>query len=154
MQNNAWVELLRQVPPKLHQNLLVMTAVGNEIAVQDIVRLEPEYLVIRGRLAGTSDLGRAFFIPFDRIIYIGFQKPVLPTELYGMYGAAPPEPRVESQPAAATAPTDAEQSDAPPAGGAGAAVHATPPQGINRTELLQRIKSRAQQAGVQGFPVP
>jgi hypothetical protein len=67
MQSSAWVELLRLVPEKQHQNLVVMTAIGNEIAIQDIVRLEAEYLVIRGRLGGTSELGRAFFAPYDRI---------------------------------------------------------------------------------------
>jgi hypothetical protein len=152
MQSSAWVELLRQVPEKLHQNLLVMTAVGNEIAVQDIVRLEPEYVVIRGRLAGTSDLGRAFFVPFDRVIYIGFQKPVSQTELYGMYGAVPPDRKPELQPAGQDVPKDTEK-ETPGEGLAAAAAHATPAQGINRMELLQRIRARAQQPGGNGLPL-
>jgi hypothetical protein len=152
MHSNAWVELLRQVPEKLHQNLLVMTAVGNEIAVQDIVQLGPEYVVIRGRLAGTSDLGRAFFVPFDRIIYIGFQKAVPPTELYGMYGAVPPAPKPEPQP---TAQDDEKGSgqETPTQGPAGGATHPTPAQGINRMELLQRIRARAQQTGGHSAPI-
>ena len=145
MQSSAWIELLRLVPEKQHQNLLVLTAIGNEIAVQDIVRMEPDYLVVRGRLAGTSDLGRAFFIPFDRIVYIGYQKVVPQAELYGLYGATPPERKPEARPTVEEAAKENEQAT-PAEARSGAGVHATPSRGINRMELLQRIEARAQQS--------
>ena len=63
MQNAAWMDLWRKVPPDKHNLLMVMTAVGSEIAIQNVLRIEQDFVVIRGRLAGSSDTGRVFFIP-------------------------------------------------------------------------------------------
>src|SRR5437764_5972293 len=84
MQSTNWIELLRLIPEKYHDNLIVMTVDCSEISVQDIVRMEPEYVVLRGRIAGTSDTGRAFFIPYDRMTYVRFYKLVPEEILYGL----------------------------------------------------------------------
>src|SRR5262245_51250657 len=73
MQSAVWVGLLQQVPWEQRQRLMVVTNVGAEIAIQDIVQMANEYLVLRGRLAGTNDAGRLFLIPFDQITYISSQ---------------------------------------------------------------------------------
>ena len=52
MDNQAWRDLIGLVPQKQHNKLVIMTYVGVEILVQDLVRVQEDYLVIRGRLAG------------------------------------------------------------------------------------------------------
>src|SRR5947209_794025 len=89
MQNPAWVSLLRRIPPAQHQNLLVMTTIGVEVALQSMLRLDEEFLVIRGRLKGSTDTGRVFFIPYDQINYIGFQKPVKESVVEAVFSDAP-----------------------------------------------------------------
>jgi hypothetical protein len=134
MQNGAWVEMLRLLPEAQHPNLLVMTADGSEVFVSDVVRMEPEYLVLRGRVAGTSDTGLAFFIPYDRIAFVRLQKSVPEELIYGLYGLKPPERKVE-----------AEAPPEEPAEGTDQAA-ATPMDGVSRQELLERLRLRRQQS--------
>jgi hypothetical protein len=138
MENGGWVDLLRLVPEKLHDKLLLMTADGSEVAVQNLIRLEPQYVVLRGRIAGTSDTGLAFFIPYDRIAFVRFLKPVPEAVIYGLYGVTPPEaPPVEATPKPGTAAGEGQAGE-----GEAPAAQATPAQGINRKELLERLRNR------------
>src|SRR5260370_35144676 len=96
MQASAWMALLRLVPPAHHNNLMLTIANGTEMAVNSIVRAEKEYLVIRGRLTGTTEGGGFFFVPFDQIKYLGFQRPGKEAEVRAMDGEGvrrnPPRP--------------------------------------------------------------
>lgn len=155
MQSATWVRLLRQVPVEHLQKLYIVTSAGTEISIQDLVRMDPEYLIIRGRLAGTSDAGRIFVVPLNQINYLGSQvemrddlvavvfkktapsaalpEPELPVE--ELPPSAEPEPLAEEP--APEAPTEESPGDQPeekPTSG-------TPPA-VDRAELLQRIRSR------------
>jgi hypothetical protein len=153
MQNGGWVELLRLVPGALHDRLILVTADGSELAVQDVVRLEPEYAVLRGRLAGTSDTGLTFFLPYDRIVFARFVKPLPEEMVYGLYGMKPPE-RKAVEAAAETGADGAHDGEASESSAAGEG--ATPAGGINRKELLDRLRNRLQRPGKHrprpGFP--
>jgi hypothetical protein len=119
-----------------------MTAEGSEVAVQDLIRLEPEYMVIHGRISGTTDIGLIFFIPYDRIIFVRFQKPVPDELVYGFYGLKPPEPKqVEVVPA-----EEAQAEEAPPAAPPAEETRHTPAGGMSRQELLERIRLRRHKA--------
>jgi hypothetical protein len=141
MQSTAWLELFRLIPETDRDKLLLMTADGSEVFVSDIVRLEPEYVVIRGRVGGTSDTGIAFFIPYDRITFARFQKAVSEEKVYGLYGLKPPE--VVRKAAEAEKATAAEGADAKPDGEA-AGSPPTPSGGVDRTQLLERLRQRTQ----------
>jgi hypothetical protein len=91
MLSPAWIALLRRIPPLQHDNLVVTTTIGGEISVQNIVRMEDEYLIIRGRTAGTSDNGRVFFIPYDQISRLAFQKEVKEPEIHALYAEPNPD---------------------------------------------------------------
>ena len=79
---------------------MLLTSIGTEIAIQGILRMEEEYLVLRGRVAGTTDSGRVFFVPYDQINFVAFQKPVKEREVYAMYGEeSPPEKETKLEPA-------------------------------------------------------
>jgi hypothetical protein len=106
MQSAAWIGLLQRIPPAQYDNLLVLTVTGLEIALQNILRVEQEFLVARGRMAGT-DLGRILFLPFNQITYLGFQKAVKEVEVRAMFEEVVPEP--------STAPARPELSEVPAA---------------------------------------
>jgi hypothetical protein len=154
MQNTAWVALLRLVPPDLHDSLVVVTTAGQEIVVQSLFRMEEEYLVIRGRMAGTSDTGRILFIPYDHINYLGFQKllkePELTAIYEGAYAAAPAAEDGEDGPSAeeAAAPLAVELPPPPaapptpvPPRPAAPAPHKSTKQ-ASKTVLLERVRAR------------
>ena len=99
MQSTGWLKLLKRIPPHQHDNLMLLTSIGTEVSVQGILRMEDEYLVLRGRVAGTTDSGRIFFVPYEQINYLAFQKPVKEQEVCKMYGEeGPPEQNNKLQP--------------------------------------------------------
>ena len=87
MQSEAWAELLRLIPPALRENLSLTTSTGAEIALQNIVRADRDYLVIRGRVTGTTDGHGLFIIPFDRLSHLSFPKSVNEAEVLRSFRA-------------------------------------------------------------------
>jgi hypothetical protein len=151
MQAAVWMELLGLIPEHQRNQLVVMTTARVEITVQDLVRMDEDYLAIRGRLAGSSDAGRLFFIPYDQIVYLGLQKPVTDQEITAIFGTAPPARAAAPQPGAEVAaeelpPQEPEPEPAPEVEGIRGAAHLTPTVMPNRNELLERIRSRSKGA--------
>jgi hypothetical protein len=110
MQNDMWAWLLRCVPVEQYNQLMIVTASGTEIAVQTLLRVEADFIAIKGRLAGSQDAGRVFFIPYANIEYFGFQRDVRETEFDAMFGIGP-----LSVPVSAAAPEAAAVAAAPSA---------------------------------------
>jgi hypothetical protein len=164
MTNLEWVEMLKVIPKHEHNALVLMTTAGLELTVETIFRFEQAYLVMRGRLAGTNDEGRAFFIPYDQITYLNLNRLVAEKDIREFYGelmedepkpltedAPPPEPE---QSLAATPPLTAPAPAPAPAASAAAGPSAPTPIGrfssadaaaAAKTVLLERI--RAARAG-------
>jgi hypothetical protein len=86
MQCEMWVWLLRRVPPEQHNQLMMVTRSGVEIALQVLLRIEAEFVAVKGRLAGSQDAGRVFLIPYDNIDYFGFQRDVKESEFDEIFG--------------------------------------------------------------------
>jgi hypothetical protein len=151
MQNNEWIELFNLFPAVQHDKLMIQMTNGVEIALTSLLRLEGPYAVVRGRVAGTSDAGRVFFVPFDRISYLCFQKEVQEAAVYALFGQEPPPAAPAAEPApeeTAPAPAEPAAAPAPEAAPAPAATEPVqPPQpaelGVDRNQLLERIRSRA-----------
>jgi hypothetical protein len=89
MQGSAWVSLLRLLPPEHLDKLILITVNGIEIYLQGILRTDPEYLTVRGRLAASTEGGRVFFLPYDQICLIGFRDGIPEAKVQEMLGAAP-----------------------------------------------------------------
>lgn len=70
----------------MQDSLMLMTTIGMEISIQNVVAMEQEHMVIRGRLAGTADMGRVFFVPYDQINYLGFQKEMKQSQIQALVG--------------------------------------------------------------------
>src|SRR5262245_35637433 len=143
MQSATWVELFRRVPPALHDNLVLMTVSGQELCMQDLVRLEEDYVVLRGRPGGTTDAGRVFFVPYAQINCLGFLKPVGDADLAAMFGGPvpPPAPPAEApKPGEAEAPPETPAPAPPPPEPA----PARPPKPSleSKSVLLQRVRAR------------
>lgn len=85
MRNSAWAELLERIPPHHKENLLITMTNDRELAIQGVLRMEEDYMVIRGRLMGSSDIGGGyFFVPWDQIVYLGFLRPVSEVEVLSL----------------------------------------------------------------------
>jgi hypothetical protein len=157
MHSAVWGELLRKIPANHHDNLRLVTSIGIEINISGIVRMEPEYLVLRGREAASTDANRVFFIPFDQINYVGFKRLVKEVEVRAMFGEivsmvekddtlAAEAPVAEKQePANAEAPAVEAKADAPPeAPPAQLDKEAAAAQMPGKAALLARLRNRVQ----------
>jgi hypothetical protein len=129
MRGAAWISLLRIIPQEMHAKLMVVMSSGNEINIYDIVRIEQEFAVVRGRLAGTTDEPTVVFVPLEQIDYLGFRVPMKDAEVQELlkdYGA-PPMDLEEYRPAPAPAPIPRVAAVAPaPAAPAPAPAAASP----------------------------
>lgn len=78
MHASGWIDLIRTIPDEIYPSLTVMMQNGAEINVQNIVRLEEQFIVCRGRTAGSTDGGLVFFMPYDQIASISVNRPTKP----------------------------------------------------------------------------
>jgi hypothetical protein len=145
MQSSVWALLLRQVPAEQHHNLMLVTSGRTEIAIQVILRIDHQFLAIKGRLAGSQEAGRVFFIPYNQIDYLGFQQPVKESEFQEMFGSLDIPAPHEAAPAPAEAPRAPsalvpELTPAPAPNGANGAVR--PPTPI-KSAVLERFRARS-----------
>jgi hypothetical protein len=165
MQSAAWVSLIRQIPETHHEKLMLVTTAGIEISINSFVVLGEEFVLLRGRLSGTTDTGRAFFLPYNQINYLGFQVPIHEGELRRFMGApaptvqaAAPAPEVVPEPA----PVQPAEVTPIPSEPAEPVVEkepaAEPPKPISRPStlaknaILERLRARST-AGATRAPV-
>lgn len=144
MHSAAWLSFLRQIPPARHENLSITTVNGNEIAIQSILRAEHDYLVIRGRMMGTTEGGNFFVVPFDQINFLSFHKSITEADVRSFLGesgavgdlpltATKQETALEPAPVIAVAPTNAPSPES---------LSVDRPQAVDKATLLERLRSR------------
>jgi hypothetical protein len=120
MQPANWIAFLSRLSAEEHTHLLFSVNNGHEIAAQEIVAMESDFLLIRGRLGGSSDANRVFCIPYDRLTYVWYTHSATPEVLAHLSGK-PIESFVASTPqltadipAEAPAPEPAKTEAPPP----------------------------------------
>jgi hypothetical protein len=157
MLQETWIHLLRLIPPELHSSMVAVTTVGLEISIQTICRIEAEYVLVRGRLSGTTDTGRVFFLPLDQLNYLGFQREISDETLRQMYGESPESatpareghepsgepPITPSGPGPADAPASTAAPEETPLPDPARAPVRSPLLG--KTRLIARLRARGQQ---------
>ena len=145
MQNDMFAWILCRVPVEQYNQLTIVTSSGTEIAVQTLLRVEIDFVAIKGRLAGSQDAGRVFFIPFANIDYFGFQRDVREAEFDEMFGTG------SLTVAGSAAPADADVVAAPPAAALPPAATEAAPVSASvsqrtplplKSEVLERFRSR------------
>ena len=124
MLSQPWIALLKKLPLEQHNQLMLVTTAGLEISIQAILLMEGECLVFKGRLSGSQDAGRLFYVPYDRVDYLSFVRVVTEEEFRAWYGD--PSPNGTPAEAAAKPGSDSGQRSPLP----------------NRAALLERIRSR------------
>jgi hypothetical protein len=143
MRSAAWISLLRQLPQRYHEKLVLVSAAGQEIMMSSIFRIEDEYLILRGRMAGSTDAGTFVFIPFDQISYIGFREEIKEAEMAEVFGA-PREPVALAPTAQAPLPEQPPPPEPAPAAPAAPAAPPTPaaaPAPVpGKAALLERLR--------------
>lgn len=151
MRGDLWIDLLRKIPTEYHDKLVLVSSVGLEISLQAVVRTEEHYAVVRGRLAGTNEVGRIFFIPYDQINFLGIQKVVLASEVHAMFGEMVEDTAAEAVLAASARPAveegaKVEEKPQPTAPTASAAKLDAKPR-FSKLELLARLRARSNDSG-------
>lgn len=148
MTNAEWVEMLNVIPTEQQNQIVLVLHNGCEVMVETIARIEANFLVIRGRVGGTIEEGRGFFLPFSQMLYMRLEREVKISELKAMFGesfadrkSALDEPETEvviEEVLASTEPTPVA-----PAGGKRPPVPAAgdDPSAIARTLLMERIRA-------------
>jgi hypothetical protein len=134
MESCAWVAVLRQVPAEQQDQYMLVTVGGTEIAIQSLLRVEREFVALKGRLAGSQEAGRIFFVPFSQIDYFGTQKPIKDSEFNDVFGSLVVPTEGEPSPAAER---QAEMPVSPSVAGFGSG-----PRPAIRSEVLDRYRSR------------
>ena len=140
MQSTGWIALLRHIPEEQQSRFMLVTASGTEIAIQSFLLIEREFVAFKGRLSGTQDVGRVFFIPYAHIDYFGFSQPVKDAEFTELFGALS-MPAAEAAPPPYEPPGDlpAELPEAPPVS---PSTLGSGPRPLIRSEVLERFRSR------------
>src|SRR5207253_266537 len=140
-----------------HNRLMLMTASGIEITIQALLRIDAELVAVKGRLSGTQDAGRVFFIPFANIDYFGFQQALKDEEFNDLFGnlvlpsapveQAPPLPEVPAQ--AEPEPEPAPESEPVPSGASptGPGSPASFPRLPIKSAVLERFRARGSTLG-------
>jgi hypothetical protein len=88
MQGQEWVGLLRRIPAAQHDNIIFMTTNSTQIVMQRIIRLESDFLVGLGRVAGSTEQGKVLVLPYDQLTYLSFSKKLTDAEIETILGQA------------------------------------------------------------------
>jgi hypothetical protein len=160
MHSATWAALLRHIPKDIHDKLMMVTTGGSEIAIQAILRIDGEFLALKGRLAATQDAGRLFFLPFAQIDYLAFQQAVKDSEYEEWFGGLVIPAAADGQAEQGAEPTLAEvaapqrgatstgdsTASASPAEAASGSKTVNP---VVKSVVLERFRSRGQTSGVR-----
>ena len=151
MQRDAVYDLIKKISKNDISKTVVTLRFNSSITLDAVVRFEGEYMVVRGREAGTNDDGRGFFLPYDDILFIKLDRMMRLSDFQRMYGetvTSDGDSILDREADSAAAAKLASDAGLP---GAGISV-ATPapamdPAGIAKQNLLARIRAARTAAG-------
>ena len=158
MQNAEWIALFRQLPKELHSQLVLVAQNRSDISVDTIFRLEPSFMVIRGRMGGTTETGLLFLFPYDQISSVFINREVKEGEVDELFDKNPAVGRLAASHQAANGDNgvtrlNGSQHDSGPRSTTAAAiatvatlapVMARPggdPSSVARNNLLERLRA-------------
>ena len=147
----TWLALFRHIPPEQQSAFTLVTVNGTEISVQSFLRLEKDFAIIKGRLAGSQDAGRVFFIPYASIDTFSYTNPVKDSEVAELFdswkhpGTEASQPNLESWQATENIPLERIASGSPVAPSTRTPLPARPSEQGSvrpiRSEVLERFRS-------------
>lgn len=86
--NESWIAMFRRIPGNLHETLVLGLRTGAEIVMQRLLKLEPDFMIMRGRVAGTQDSGRIILIPYGELAFVSSTRLLKDTEVEVIFGKA------------------------------------------------------------------
>jgi hypothetical protein len=86
MRREDCLELFKRIPEHYHPQVNLILRGQGMITVDIVVRFEPTYVALRGREQGSTDEGRAFFVPYEEIAYLRLERVVKLGEMKKMFG--------------------------------------------------------------------
>lgn len=149
MRREDCVDLFKKIPETSHAQVNLVLRNQFTLSVDIVARFEPEFIVFRGREGGTTDEGRAFFVPYDEISYIRLERVVRIGELKQMFGetgymdAEDRLSRNDEKDQDANKPAAASQTPSAP-------TMVQDPASIAKQNLLERIRASRNAAGKVG----
>jgi hypothetical protein len=147
MRREDVLDLIKRLPPTDHTKTVFVLHSGISINMDMLFRSEPEYLVIRGREAGTNDDGRAFFLPYAEVAYVKIERVVKVTDLKTMYGVPITAADDDTLPVATGEAAATPSESASPSTAPAAPAPAMDPAAIARQNLLERIRAARTSVG-------
>jgi hypothetical protein len=87
MRGSVWVALIRQIPPEQQDQYMLTTRSGVEIAIQSFIRIEADLVIFKGRLSGSQEAGRIFFLPYENIDFFGTANPMRDADFNETFGS-------------------------------------------------------------------
>jgi hypothetical protein len=160
MQGASWISLFRRIPGNLHDGLALTLITGGEVVVQKFIKLDPDVVILRGRMAGTQDSGRVVIVPYCQLIAINFTRRLSEKNIEAIFGtntqsfaadivldAPDPDPAEETGSAEEPAKEGATPNGAGQGANAGAKPAGAKPAGAkpalpSKAELLAKLRSR------------
>jgi hypothetical protein len=137
----SWVTLIRRIPANLHDGLVLTLTTGAEVVVQRFVKLEAEYAILCGRMAGTQDNGRIVVLPYSNLVAVNVTRRLTEPETEAIFGK-------DTEAFAAAAPIGGEPGEH--ANGAadeeGTEEQAAKPAMPSKTALLKKLRERLRDA--------
>jgi hypothetical protein len=86
MQGTFWINLFSRIPANLHDSIALILVTGSELVVQKFVKLDNEFVVLRGRMSGTTDGGRVVVLPYPQLMAFAFTKRMTDPEVEAIFG--------------------------------------------------------------------
>lgn len=144
MRREDIIDLAGRMAPGDMEKLVLIMKVGSSVTIDTVHRFEADYMVVRGREAGTNDDGRGFFVPYAEIAYVRLERLVSINDFRRMYN----EPLLPEMPLRDTNGTGADVTTPGPSAVSKTPVVTADPATIAKQNLLDRIKAARTSAGV------
>jgi len=96
MTNAEWIQVFRRIPEAEHTKLVIVMITGLELYLDAFFRFEDSFAIVRGRLAGSTDESRAFFLPYNQILCLRLDRIVKMEELSNFFLNDPGLPQRKS----------------------------------------------------------
>ena len=148
MQNTDWTNIFRQIPAEMQSQIMIVLNNRAEIAVELIYRLESPFVVLRGRMGGTTETGLLFVLPYDQLSGVYLTRVVSDADVQAMFTA--PLAGVQKTGLSAHGTSDKKSASdiqsTPAVPSFGRAPEAT---SVARNNLLERLRAARQAAAPQ-----
>jgi hypothetical protein len=144
MKRDEVIALIKCVPEVDVPKIVFVVRGAPALNLDILFRYDPNFIIFRGRESGTNDDGRAFFLPYDEILYIKLERVVTIPDLKDMFGAPPVD---SGDDPFADADIEAIAADLAETPGPARAANMDP-AAIAKQNLLERIRAARTSAGV------